>query len=373
MFAREKKPALLYILHSGNLYGTERMALATLEGMSDYRERVVFAPAPGGTASVGAVARLAGYEYVPFDTRASLLRKLVSYFLHYEAIDIIGTGVVHSTFCHWLGKLFGVRVRQLHVAHGGTPTSFDRKRALNKYPVVMVAVSNFVRDELLKRNVRAGAITVIDNFLSRSQLAEYAARGSYLEGRTGGRKVDPRNVRIAVVSRVDGIKRLDVLVESLERHGLTNFHFDVFGAGDQLDVLKQRSAPIGNITFHGYVPDIKTRLAQADFLLHMCPEEPFGLVALEAFAAGVVVIVPDAGGIAAVVRGGESGLRFRSNDVDDLARVLEKAQSLDGADLEVLAAGARRALDNRFSQAEGVRHYQGALDVAGTVGRALPT
>ena len=37
---------LIYALHSGNLYGTERMALATVEGLRDCFEPTVFAP-PG--------------------------------------------------------------------------------------------------------------------------------------------------------------------------------------------------------------------------------------------------------------------------------------------------------------------------------------
>lgn len=30
---RQQRPILIYVLHSGNLYGTEKMALATLEGL----------------------------------------------------------------------------------------------------------------------------------------------------------------------------------------------------------------------------------------------------------------------------------------------------------------------------------------------------
>ena len=49
---------LVYALHSGNLYGTERMALATLQGLRDRFDPVLLAPPgpalrlrPAGTSS----------------------------------------------------------------------------------------------------------------------------------------------------------------------------------------------------------------------------------------------------------------------------------------------------------------------------------
>ena len=37
---------LIYALHSGNLYGTERMALATAAGLSDRVDPSILAPRP---------------------------------------------------------------------------------------------------------------------------------------------------------------------------------------------------------------------------------------------------------------------------------------------------------------------------------------
>ena len=65
------KTPLVYALHSGNLYGTERMALATIEGLRDDFESVVFASA--GPALEEA-ARL-GFQTIsftsPFDSHGS--------------------------------------------------------------------------------------------------------------------------------------------------------------------------------------------------------------------------------------------------------------------------------------------------------------
>ncbi len=363
-FRRGTEPVLLYILHSGNLYGTERMALATLEGMRHYHRRVVVAPPPGSVGSVREAAMAAGHDSITFESRAGLLRALLPWFLRHRSIDVIGTGVVHSALCHALGRMCRVRVRQLHVAHGGTPASFDRKKELNRLPVTVVAVSDFVRSQLVERGVRPSAITVIENFLSADQVRQGVRRAPYDPGRPGARPIDPQRVRVAVVSRIDAIKKIDLLVQAVERDGLPRFHFDVFGTGTELEQLRARSAPLANIRFHGFVPDVKDRLAQADLLLHLCPDEPFGLAVLEAFLAEVVAIVPDAGGAGSLVEDSTTGLKFTADDIDDLCRVLRSAVDRGGAGLQRLADAAVAALEGRFGQATGVDRYRAALESA---------
>jgi glycosyltransferase involved in cell wall biosynthesis len=368
-FSRDRSPVLLYILHCGNLYGTERMALATLEGLGEYGRRVVVAPPPGSGASVSEAAARAGYETVVFDRRLGLLKSLLPWFLRHRSIDVIGTGVVHTMACHLLGKVFGVKVRQLHVSHGGTPSALDRKQALNRLPVVMVAVSDFVRAQLIERGVRAEAIDVISNFLSEAQCRQEPKRPAYDPALRAARPVDPARVRVAIVSRVDAIKRVDVLVEAVERHGLEGFTFDIYGAGQDSNALRQRAARLVNVHFHGFVSDIHERLADADFLLHLCPEEPFGLVVLEAFLGAVVAIVPDTGGAGDLVEDGANGLRFRANDVDDLVRVLRAAALRPGRELQRMADAGGAALGTRYAQSEGVQRYRRAFEHAGTITR----
>lgn len=365
--ARDRSPVLLYILHSGNLYGTERMALATVEGLREYAHRVVVAPLPGAGPSVADAAAKAGFETVVFRRRLDLLRSLLPWFVRYREIDVIGTGVVHTMACHVLGRLFAVRVRQIHVSHGGTPTSLDRKQALNRLPVVMVAVSNFVREQLIQRGVRPDTIDVINNFLSEEQRRVERRRPPYAADRPGVRPIDRGHVRVAIVSRVDEIKRIDLLVEAVERHGLTDFQFDVYGAGESSEVLQRRSAHLANLHFHGYVESIAERLAEADFLLHLCPVEPFGLVVLEAFLAGVVAIAPDQGGAGDLIEEGTTGLRFRANDVDDLCRVLERARAMAGEPLQHFADSGAAVLDERFAQSTGVQRYRQAFESAGAI------
>ena len=362
--SRSASPVLLYLLHCGNLYGTERMALATLEQLPDYR-CVVFAPPPAGPASVANAAQQAGYESVVFSSRWGLVRALIPWFLKYRSIDVIGTGVVHTAVCYALAKLFRVKLRQLHVAHGGTPSSFNQKRALNRFPVTVVAVSQFVKNQLVQLGLREDRVAVIGNFLSDQQRAAGVPRPRFDRPSPGGRLLDPTRVKVAVVSRIDPMKRVDLLIQAIEFCGLREFQFDIYGVGTAIDDLKQRAARFDNIRFHGYVPDVNRRLEKADVLLHLCPDEPFGLAILEGFLAKLVVIVPDAGGSSDLVHDGITGLRYAANDETDLVRVLHRTRGFPPAALQTLAEAGNATLDGVFSPAVGAQRYREELLKAG--------
>ena len=356
--------ALVYVLNSGNLYGTERMALATLAGMESYDRRVVFAPRPSGSASVADAASAAGFDTVTFQTRPDFVRSLLPWLLRYRRVDMISTGVGQCYMAHSLAKLLFVRFRQLLVVHGGTEDwhAYGKKKALNHIPVGIVAVSGYVHDKLVAHGVRPGAISVIDNFLDDAERDAHPPRPPYDAAEHGARPVTRTAVRVAVVSRVDAIKRIDLLVETIERHGLAEFTFDVYGTGKDLEALSTRAAGLPNLHFHGFVPGVADQLAEADLLLHLCPVEPFGLVVLEAYRSRLLVLVPDQGGAGALVDDGSTGLQFRADDRDDLARALRGFLLLPDAARQNIVDAAAVALDESYSQQQGLRRYREALD-----------
>jgi len=364
MNSRNDEPcALLYILHSGNLYGTERMALATLQGMDEYCKRAVFAPPPTRLGSVADAARESGYDAITFRSKWDLLKVLVPWFRKYRKIDVIATGVSQNFLCYVLGKLAGVELRQLQVAHGGPADqiAFSKKRHLDLIPVRLVAVSEFVRGRLVHHGVRDESISVIDNFISDRHREALRPRRPYDLRGGNWHPIDASCVKVAVVSRLDGIKRIDVLVSAVKQFGLADFQFDIYGTGPELDPLRSQAAGLPNLRFHGFVSDVSLRLSSADFLLHLCPDEPFGLVILEAFASRLVAIVPDSGGAGDLVEDGRNGLRFRANDLADLHRVLNLAKTIPADRLQRMADAGAALIEERFSQKEGLRRYRQAL------------
>src|SRR5436190_24215063 len=101
------------------------------------------------------------------------------------------------------------------------------------------------------------------------------------------------------------------------------------------------------VQFPGFVPDDELR-----HLLHTCSAavipslyEPFGIVALEALAAGAPLVAAAAGCLIEVLDGTGAGLLFPPGDVDGLARTLERMLSEPDLVAASHAAGLRLVHD----------------------------
>jgi glycosyltransferase involved in cell wall biosynthesis len=341
---------IVYILHSGNLYGTERMALATMTGLRQQGRGLLLAP-PG---PVHAEALGLGIATQIFRSSGELLRRLAPELRKHRELNLIATGVSHSLAAHALSKVFACRLNHLHVVHGGTDErlSYGRKALLNPLPVTLVAVSGFVRERLLAHGCRTERIQVVENFLPG---AAHRQRGTGEVGAIG---------RVAIVSRVDPIKRVSLLFDAIERHPtLQNLRFEVFGEGSEFQALKQRSGALPNVHLHGYHPDAAQRLADYDLLLHTCAEEPFGLAILEAMASGIPVLVPNAGGAGALIEDERTGFHFPANCSGGLAHRLETLRGVATTKLAEVTAAALREVKQRFSPERGLAEYAELLAV----------
>lgn len=97
----------------------------------------------------------------------------------------------------------------------------------------------------------------------------------------------------------------------------------VTGDGPHLPAIKRRVDRLGiadHCYFTGFVPiDVRNRLFRvADVAVFPSLYEPFGIVALEAMAAGTPVVVSNVGGLAEVVEHAKTGILVYPNDVDSL-------------------------------------------------------
>jgi glycogen synthase len=97
----------------------------------------------------------------------------------------------------------------------------------------------------------------------------------------------------------------------------------IAGTGGQLEALKQQAQALGleQVVFAGFISDAdRDRLYHvADVAVFPSLYEPFGIVALEAMAAGCPVVASATGGLAEVVRSHETGLAVQPNNPDSLA------------------------------------------------------
>jgi glycosyltransferase involved in cell wall biosynthesis len=149
-----------------------------------------------------------------------------------------------------------------------------------------------------------------------------------------------------VFGRLVPYKRTDVAIRACERLGRKLI---VAGAGRDLERLR-RLAPAGT-EFLGQVPahDLPGLFARARGLLFPGLED-FGIVPVEAQAAGLPVIAYGAGGVRDSVLDGRTGVLYEDGSVDGMCAAIERFEELsldDGA----LRANATRFAPDRFDVA----------------------
>jgi glycosyltransferase involved in cell wall biosynthesis len=104
-----------------------------------------------------------------------------------------------------------------------------------------------------------------------------------------------------------------------------NVRFVIAGRGPMHVELLEMAASFGvsdHFNFVGYISDDdRDRLYRvADVTVIPSLYEPFGIVALEAMAAGAPVVASDAGGLGEIVRGRETGITHPPGDPESLAQ-----------------------------------------------------
>ena len=116
--------------------------------------------------------------------------------------------------------------------------------------------------------------------------------------------------------------------------------------------LRSLAAELGlaeTVRFTGFVRDSRTLLAAADLLAHTSvAAEPFGLVMLEAMAAGRPVVTPAEGGGPEIVADGVTGYLYRPRDAAALADAILKVLR-DPALAGRMAAAGRARVAARFT------------------------
>lgn len=126
----------------------------------------------------------------------------------------------------------------------------------------------------------------------------------------------------------------------------------IAGTGDNLEPVKHQARALGlqqQVMFSGFISDEDRQRLYAAANMAVFPSiyEPFGIVALEAMAAGCPVVVSSTGGLAEVVQLHETGLTIYPNNIDSLVwGIMNTIQHPDWAAQR--AANALRDVHNLY-------------------------
>jgi len=219
---------------------------------------------------------------------------------------------------------------------------------------IIIACSEFMRGEIIEAlDADPKKIRVIPNGVEYEHLIHLR---DHLEALPYIRRrwASPDQPLIFFVGRLEWEKGPDLLVQAMPevRKVFPNAKLILAGKGsytDQIVALVHRLGLEENVQVVGFISD-QTRneiYAVADVAVFPSRYEPFGIVALEAMAAGAPVIVGDVGGLSEVVEHGRTGLRV-PNDPQAIAHAI--LQTLQHPDLAAeRARKAQEVVRTRYS------------------------
>ena len=135
--------------------------------------------------------------------------------------------------------------------------------------------------------------------------------------------------RIGFIGRLDPVKRIGDLIDAISLLS-PDISLEIFGEGSERASIEdhiRRLQLTGRVKLHGSIASPWQALAGIDLLVLPSEAEGFGLVLIEAMAAGVPVIGTDVPGIRDIIIHEKNGLLIPPSDPRDLANAMQRILS----------------------------------------------
>lgn len=182
-----------------------------------------------------------------------------------------------------------------------------------------IAVSKSTEDELVRRGIRRGRITVIPNGISDGPFDELIRQ-------------EKSTVPLFIyLGRLKRYKAIELILESFAvlSADYPDARLVIAGDGDHRSQLERRAAASGSdrIEFVGWVGEQEKwkLLRSAWALCYTSPNEGWGISSLEAQRVGTIAIVSDAPGLRDTIVAGETGWAVPHGDVRGLVMAMKRA------------------------------------------------
>jgi 1,4-alpha-glucan branching enzyme len=148
-------------------------------------------------------------------------------------------------------------------------------------------------------------------------------------------------------------KRVDVCIRALAAARLAGAKaaLVICGDGEQRSELEELAQSLGvapYVKFLGTRSDVAQVLRACHVFCHAAPFEPFGIVAIEAMAVGLPVVVPSSGGVRETVEHGVNGLLYPALNHHALSELMVTLTN-EPALRERMGAASWRIAEERFS------------------------
>lgn len=314
---------LLLCSHGAGPYGAERVLVALGRGLADRRHQVTVelphdGPAVQAARSAGLDLWISGRPRLPRNTVEGL-----RFFAGFPAaVTRLARGIrTRSPDLVWASSLYALpavlaarrahvpAVWHLHERNLRGPLGLLAALAVRALPAAAVAVSAYVRQSFARGG--AGHMHVLHNPLLRAPEPVLDARPE-----------DGGPFRLVCIGQLEPRKRVtDAIAATAEVDDVELWVVGDGKARGKVASAVRRSGAADRIRLEGYQADVAAYLGRVDAVVLPALREPFGLVALEAMAAGVPVIAAKSGAHEEVL--GEAAVYYSPGDIRALAGAIQ--------------------------------------------------
>jgi glycosyltransferase involved in cell wall biosynthesis len=168
--------------------------------------------------------------------------------------------------------------------------------------------------------------------------------------------------QIGFIGRLDPIKLVEDLVTAVSLLPL-EFTLEIFGEGPERERIESAISRLGleeRVVLRGEIAGPAEALREIDVLVLPSEAEGFGLVLIEAMAAGVPVIGTNVPGIREVIEDGVSGVLTPVGNPPALADAIKRILG-DGDLAQRLVAGGRARVRERYDWSVQIEAYRKLL------------
>jgi glycosyltransferase involved in cell wall biosynthesis len=272
---------IVHLLLTRNFAGSERHAIELANAQSEHHEVTLILRRSAQSGQAG------GYAH-RVDPRVRILwvGRWLGRWQARRLVQRLRPDVAHAHLSDGCKALAGLsqlqgqvlRVATLHICY--KPQQHARLDAL-------VAIASWQMDAI-PAPLRAHT-TQIDNWTLPYRPAADARQR--LRAQHG---IAPDAWVFGALGRMDRSKGFDLLLDAFERAGLPDAYLVIVGRGAELEALRRRGVP--HVILPGFSEQPADWLAAFDGFVSPARDEPFGLVFLEAMAAGLPIVATETQG-----------------------------------------------------------------------------